>query len=52
MDQCPEIAFTGYENAENEHNETLDKKVQKWQIPLQFSECHVCTSHLRLIRLI
>ena len=29
MDQCPEIAFTGYENAENEHNETLDKKVQK-----------------------
>ena len=27
-DRYPEIAFSGHQNAENEHNETLNKNVQ------------------------
>ena len=31
-----EMAFLGYENAENEHKETLNKKVQNWRFLYNF----------------
>jgi hypothetical protein len=27
-DRCPEILFSGHQNTENEHNETLNKKAR------------------------
>jgi len=30
--RCPEIAFYCHKNAENEHNDTLNKEVQNWRL--------------------
>jgi hypothetical protein len=46
-EQCPEIAFSGHQNAENEHNETFKKKSTEMTTPLnfQFSMLHLCSNH-------